>query len=53
MKRKWYLLVTAVMCGIGETVGWVGRSLSAKNPLADNPFLMQITCTIIAFVFLL
>ncbi|KAF8317931.1 RTA1-domain-containing protein [Clavulina sp. PMI_390] len=52
IKRRWYLLATAVMCGIGETVGWVGRSLSAKNPLADNPFLMQITCTIIAPTFL-
>ena len=37
-----------VACGLGETIGWAGRLWSSKNPVLDDPFLMQITTTIIS-----
>ena len=37
----WWLLPTAVLCGVGEVLGWSGRLWSAISPLADNPFLIQ------------
>jgi len=46
--RMWWLLATVVLAGFGEIVGWSGRLWSSINPDAQNPFLMQITTTIIA-----
>ncbi|KAJ7238968.1 RTA1 like protein-domain-containing protein [Mycena rebaudengoi] len=46
--RMWWLLPTATLCGIGELVGWVGRYWSSQSPAAEDPYMMQITTTIIA-----
>ncbi|RPD62895.1 RTA1-domain-containing protein [Lentinus tigrinus ALCF2SS1-6] len=47
-RRAWFLLPTAVLAGIGEMIGWGGRLWSSYQPLADDPYMMQIVCTIIA-----
>lgn len=39
--RMWWLLPTAVLAGIGEVVGWIGREWSSQDVLNQNPFLMQ------------
>ncbi|KZV76205.1 RTA1-domain-containing protein [Peniophora sp. CONT] len=44
--RLWFLLPTAVVCGLGELIGWSGRLWSSYNVLNENAFLMQITTTI-------
>lgn len=46
--RRWFLLPTIVIGGIGEIIGWSARTWSAKNKWLDKPFLMQISTTIIA-----
>ncbi|KAF9534641.1 RTA1-like protein [Crepidotus variabilis] len=46
--RTWWLLPTACFCGILEILGWSGRLWSSISPLAQIPFQIQITCTIIA-----
>ncbi|KAF7300870.1 hypothetical protein MKEN_01313300 [Mycena kentingensis (nom. inval.)] len=46
--RVWWLLPTAVLCGIGELIGWGARLWSALNNNADMPFTIQISTTIIA-----
>ncbi|KAJ7219802.1 RTA1 like protein-domain-containing protein [Mycena haematopus] len=46
--RTWWLLPTAVFCGIGELLGWSGRLWSSQNPTANTPFIIQICATIIA-----
>ncbi|KAF7367020.1 hypothetical protein MSAN_00961200 [Mycena sanguinolenta] len=46
--RMWWLFPTAVLCGLGELAGWVGRLWSSQNPEANTPFIIQICCTIIA-----
>ncbi|KAJ7076668.1 RTA1-like protein [Mycena belliarum] len=46
--RMWWLLPTAALCGIGELLGWGGRLWSSTAPMADTPFLIQISTTIIA-----
>ncbi|KAJ7740490.1 RTA1-like protein [Mycena maculata] len=46
--RMWWLFPTACLCGIGELVGWSGRLWSSFSPDLGNPYLMQITTTIIA-----
>ncbi|KAJ7747832.1 RTA1-domain-containing protein, partial [Mycena metata] len=46
--RMWWLLPTACLCGIGELVGWSGRLWSSFSPSFSNPFMMQITSTIIS-----
>ncbi|KAJ7685842.1 RTA1 like protein-domain-containing protein [Mycena rosella] len=46
--RMWWLLPTACLCGVGELVGWSGRLWSSFSPRAGNPYMMQITTTIIA-----
>ncbi|CAL1716726.1 unnamed protein product [Somion occarium] len=46
--RMWWLIPTVVLCGAGELIGWGGRLWSAISPLENNPFLIQIVCTIIA-----
>jgi hypothetical protein len=39
--RKWYLIPTMVMGGLGEVVGWSGRLWSNKNVFEHDAFLMQ------------
>ncbi|KAF9784938.1 RTA1-domain-containing protein, partial [Thelephora terrestris] len=51
--RMWWLLPTVVIGGIGESIGWAGRLWGSKNPTSQNPFLMQITTTIISPTFIL
>ncbi|EIN13774.1 RTA1 like protein [Punctularia strigosozonata HHB-11173 SS5] len=46
--RMWWLFPTAVLAGFTEIIGWSGRLWSSKNPLLLDPYLMQITTTIIA-----
>ncbi|KAJ7743906.1 RTA1-domain-containing protein [Mycena maculata] len=46
--RMWWLFLTAVLCGLGELVGWSGRLWSSFSPSFSNPFMMQITSTIIS-----
>ncbi|KAI0348094.1 RTA1-domain-containing protein [Trametopsis cervina] len=46
--RLWFMIPTAVLACIGEILGWSARLWSAKNPTLVNPFLMQISTTIIA-----
>ncbi|KAH7106600.1 RTA1-domain-containing protein [Auriculariales sp. MPI-PUGE-AT-0066] len=50
--RLWFPLWTAALCGVGELIGWSARLWSAINPAADDPFLMQISSTIISPTFL-
>ncbi|KAF8314073.1 RTA1-domain-containing protein [Clavulina sp. PMI_390] len=50
--RRWYLIPTVVVGGIGEIIGWAGRYWSSRNSLLDKPFLIQISTTIIAPTFL-
>ncbi|KAJ7268620.1 RTA1-like protein, partial [Mycena rebaudengoi] len=42
------LLYHASLYGIGELAGWGGRLWSSFSPQAGDPFLMQITTTIIS-----
>ncbi|KAJ6451276.1 RTA1-domain-containing protein [Mycena sanguinolenta] len=44
----WWLLPTVCLCGIGELVGWSGRLWSSFSPALSDPYMMQITTTIIA-----
>ncbi|KZT07921.1 RTA1-domain-containing protein [Laetiporus sulphureus 93-53] len=46
--RLWFMLPTAVLAGAIEIIGWGGRLWSSYNVLRNDPFLMQIVCTIIA-----
>ncbi|KAI0092753.1 RTA1-like protein [Irpex rosettiformis] len=46
--KLWFLIPTAVLAGIGETIGWAGRFWSTQNILNNNAYLMQITTTIIS-----
>ncbi|KAJ7861441.1 RTA1 like protein [Mycena olivaceomarginata] len=46
--RMWWLFPTACLCGIGELIGWSGRLWSSFSPRAADPYMMQITTTIIA-----
>ncbi|TFK53021.1 RTA1-domain-containing protein [Heliocybe sulcata] len=46
--RMWWLLPTAVLACIAEVIGWVARTISSGNPYSLNPYLIQITATIIA-----
>ncbi|KAI0255341.1 RTA1 like protein-domain-containing protein [Lactifluus subvellereus] len=46
--RVWWLFPTAVLCGLLEVIGWSGRLWSSKNPFLYEPFIMQISTTIVA-----
>ncbi|KAJ7841200.1 RTA1-domain-containing protein [Mycena olivaceomarginata] len=46
--RMWWLLPTACLCGLGELVGWSGRLWSSFSPSFSDPYMMQITSTIIS-----
>ncbi len=48
--RLWFLIVTIVVCGLGEILGWSGRLWSSINPPLDQPFQIQISTTIISYV---
>ncbi|TDL28650.1 RTA1 like protein [Rickenella mellea] len=49
-----WLLATAVLACVGETIGWAGRYWSSLNwGIEQTPFLMQISTTIISPTFLL
>ncbi|KAF9035019.1 RTA1-like protein [Hymenopellis radicata] len=45
--RTWWMLGTAVLCGLLEILGWVARLWSSYNPGLDVPYEMQLTCTIL------
>ncbi|KAF8188134.1 RTA1 like protein-domain-containing protein [Mycena galopus ATCC 62051] len=45
--RTRWLFLTAVLCGIGELIGWGARLWSAIVTTANLPFTIQITTTII------
>ncbi|KAH7920424.1 RTA1-domain-containing protein [Leucogyrophana mollusca] len=44
--RLWWLLPTAVFCGVSELVGWSARLYSSGAPRALIPFEIQISATI-------
>ncbi|KAI0040112.1 RTA1-domain-containing protein, partial [Auriscalpium vulgare] len=46
--RIWWLLPTAVLCGLLEIAGWSGRLWSSFNVDSQSAFTMQIVTTIIA-----
>ncbi|KAI0674035.1 RTA1-domain-containing protein [Trametes maxima] len=46
--RLWWLFGTTVLAGLIEIIGWSGRLWSSISPTLLDPFLMQITTTIIA-----
>ncbi|KAF7303978.1 RTA1-like protein [Mycena indigotica] len=48
MYRMWWLFPTAFLCGLGELTGWSGRLWSSISPREANPYMMQITTTIIS-----
>ncbi|KZO95040.1 RTA1-domain-containing protein [Calocera viscosa TUFC12733] len=50
--RLWWLFPTIVAGGLAEAIGWAGRLWSNKAVRNLNPFLMQITTTIMAPSFL-
>lgn len=39
--KLWWLLMTAVIAGIAEIMGWGARLWSSKNPTNITPYLMQ------------
>lgn len=48
--RKWFMLPTMVMGGIGEVIAWAARLVSSKQPDAVTPFTVQISTAIFAYV---
>ncbi|KAA1467513.1 RTA1-domain-containing protein [Dentipellis sp. KUC8613] len=46
--RIWWLIPSAVACGILELTGWAARTWSSIQPLILTPYIMQMTTTIIA-----
>jgi len=46
--RLWFLFPTIVLAGVGEIIGWGARLWSSKSPWLLEPFIIQITTTIIA-----
>ncbi|KAF8326222.1 RTA1 like protein-domain-containing protein [Cantharellus anzutake] len=50
--RRWYLILTLVLGGIGEIIGWSGRLWSAKNVSSYTAFLVQISTRIFSLTFL-
>ncbi|KAH7101350.1 hypothetical protein BKA62DRAFT_703530, partial [Auriculariales sp. MPI-PUGE-AT-0066] len=43
--RLWWMVPTAVFCGLGEILGWSGRLWSSMNPALLTPFLMHFSPT--------
>ncbi|KAJ8522070.1 hypothetical protein ONZ45_g1285 [Pleurotus djamor] len=46
--RTWWLFPTVCLAGAVEILGWAGRLWSTYNVTASDPFMMQITATILA-----
>ncbi|KZP25058.1 RTA1 like protein [Athelia psychrophila] len=46
--RMWWLFPTVILAGAAETLGWSARLWSSINFLANTPFMIQISVTIIA-----
>ncbi|KAH8822324.1 RTA1 like protein-domain-containing protein [Flagelloscypha sp. PMI_526] len=46
--RAYWIIPTAVLCAIGEVLGWSGRLWSHFDPTNDTPFMMQLTTTVLA-----
>ncbi|KAG8797840.1 hypothetical protein FRB91_000777 [Serendipita sp. 411] len=46
--RTWWMIASLVVGCAGEVIGWSGRLWSSQNPGLLDPFLMQITTTIIS-----
>ncbi|KAF8601741.1 RTA1-domain-containing protein [Ceratobasidium sp. AG-I] len=46
--KAWYMLPTLVLCGTSELIGWAGRYWGHVSPHNKDPFMMQISTTIIA-----
>jgi len=46
--RLWWMFPTVIIAGIGEMLGWAARLWSSQDINNFNPFLMQITTTIIS-----
>jgi len=46
--RLWWILPTICLAGVMELIGWAGRLWSGYNVLLNNPYLIQIVCTILA-----
>ncbi|KAG8985938.1 hypothetical protein FRB94_004803 [Tulasnella sp. JGI-2019a] len=42
---KWWI-PTVVTCGLVEVIGWCGRWWGSQNVWNQNPYIMQIVCTI-------
>jgi hypothetical protein len=44
--RLWWLIPTAICCGILELTGWGGRLWSSHNPYLETPFVIAcVYCT--------
>ncbi|KAK7064938.1 RTA1 like protein-domain-containing protein [Favolaschia claudopus] len=46
--RLWWLLPTAMLCGVGEIIGWTGRLWSSYSPNEFAPFAAQTCATIVS-----
>lgn len=46
--RLWWLIPTACAAGILELIGWAARLWSSYNVLLNNPYTIQLVCTILA-----
>ncbi|KAL0961346.1 hypothetical protein HGRIS_006302 [Hohenbuehelia grisea] len=46
--RIWWLLPTVCLGAVVEVLGWSGRLWSSFSPTLSNPFMIQITSTILA-----
>ncbi|KAJ7171093.1 RTA1 like protein-domain-containing protein [Mycena filopes] len=46
--RMWWLLPTAVLCALAESLGWSARLWSSLSITAQTPFLIQISTIILA-----
>lgn len=46
--RKWWMLPTMSLGCIGEIIGWSGRLWSSQNVKLLNPFLIQISTTVVS-----
>ncbi|KAG8855594.1 hypothetical protein FRB96_006788 [Tulasnella sp. 330] len=42
---KWWI-PTVFTCGLVEVIGWSGRIWGSQNVWSQNPYIMQIVCTI-------
>ncbi|KAG8990458.1 hypothetical protein FRB94_000290 [Tulasnella sp. JGI-2019a] len=45
--KKWWI-PTVATCGLVEVIGWSGRIWGSQNIWGQNPYIMQIVCTIFA-----